>query len=865
MLAADRLRALVDLSRTLSSSLDLKDVLRSFTAHAITLTGASGTAVSMWDRERDLLVTLTDYEAHVIGEIADADSQYALADFPASLAVMTEQQAEIVRVADPAADPAERALLEQSGYRTLLMLPLVSRGDSVGLLEIVDVADREWSEHDLEFFHSLADIVGPAVHTALLNEQQREAEARYRSLVEHLPAVTYVDVAGTGDPVYVSPQLQSLMGVPVEEWTSGPDGWVKRMHPDDLFAADRYRDAVESGESYSAEYRLIDVDGRVRWFRDDAAPVRDASGAARFMQGVIFEVTDQKESEALLLESEQRFRELLENVRLAAITTDLDGRIVFVNEYFAELSGWWDDELIGRSWQETFVAGEGSETERAFLTELAQGHVIPHREGAILTRTRETRLFSWNATPLRDGDGTVTGSAWIGEDITDRRKAEQELARLAYHDSLTGLPNRILFQEHLELALARAERTGTGVAVLYVDLDDFKLVNDSFGHGAGDQLLCEVANRLRLSTRSSDVVARQGGDEFLILIADVDVEDTRTLDIGEVARKVAEEVREAVSRPMVLAETEIYTSASLGISLWPIDANDATSLLKHADIAMYKAKESGRDQYQLFTSTGRDPRAQLSMAGRLRGAVERDELMLYYQPIVALQSGEIVGAEALLRWQDGERGVVMPGEFIPLAERTGLIAGLSDWVIEEACRQGARWREAGIDVYISVNLPAIFWQPTAMRQVLETIESFGLSAERMMIEITESTVMADALRSEPIIAELHERGLRLAIDDFGTGHSSLSRLNQMQVTTLKIDRSFISDLPADRSAAVLVTSIVQLAKNLGLQPLAEGIETEEQHAFLVARGCPLGQGFLFSKAVPAEQMERLYLARRQAA
>jgi diguanylate cyclase (GGDEF)-like protein/PAS domain S-box-containing protein len=865
MLAADRLRALVDLSRTLSSSLDLKEVLRTFTAHALTLTGASGTAVSMWDRERDMLVTLTDYEDHVIGEIAEADSEYALADFPTSLAVMENQQPVVINVGNEDDDPAERELLAESGYRTLLMLPLVSRGDTVGLLEIVDTGDRVWSEHDLEFFTSLSDIVGAAVHTALLNGQQREAENRYRSLVEHLPAVTYVDVAGSGDPVYVSPQLQTLMGVPAEEWTSSVDGWVKRIHPDDLFAADLYRDAVAAGEPYSAEYRLIDVDGRVRWFRDDAMPVRDASGVARFMQGVIFEVTEQKESEALQRESEQRFRELLENVRLAAITTDIEGRIVFVNEYFAELSGWWDDELIGRSWIETFAAEDALDGERAFLAELARGHVIPHREGAIVTRTREKRLFSWNATPLRDGDGTVTGSAWIGEDITDRRKAEEELARLAYHDSLTGLPNRILFQEHLELALARADRTGTGVAVLYVDLDDFKLVNDSFGHGAGDQLLCEVANRLRMSTRSSDVVARQGGDEFLILIADVDVEDERTMDIGEVARKVAEEVREAVSRPMVLAETEIYTSASLGISLWPIDASDATSLLKHADIAMYKAKESGRDQYQLFTASGRDPRAQLSMAGRLRGAVERGELRLHYQPIVALQSGEIVGAEALLRWQDGDRGVVMPGEFIPLAERTGLIAGLSDWVIEEACRQGATWRERGIDVYISVNLPAIFWQPTAMRQVLETIESFGLSAERMMIEITESTVMADALRSEPIIAELHERGLRLAIDDFGTGHSSLSRLNQMQVTTLKIDRSFISDLPADRSAAVLVTSIVQLAKNLGLQPLAEGIETEEQHAFLVARGCPLGQGFLFSKAVPAGEMEQLYLARRQAA
>ena len=320
--------------------------------------------------------------------------------------------------------------------------------------------------------------------------------------------------------------------------------------------------------------------------------------------------------------------------------------------------------------------------------------MIPHREGAILTRTREQRLFSWNATPLRDSDGTVTGSAWIGEDITDRRKAEQELARLAYHDSLTGLPNRILFQEHLELALARAERTGTGVAVLYVDLDDFKLVNDSFGHGAGDELLCEVADRLRLSTRAS----RRGRPPGRRRVPDPD---------RRRRRRGPRDARHRRGRPQAWPRrcarrcpgrwcwpsTEIYTSASLGISLWPIDANDATSLLKHADIAMYKAKESGRDQYQLFTSTGRDPRAQLSMAGRLRGAVERDELMLHYQPIVALQSGEIVGAEALLRWQDGERGVVMPGEFIPLAERTGLIAGLSDWVIEEACRQGARWRE----------------------------------------------------------------------------------------------------------------------------------------------------------------------------
>ena len=246
------------------------------------------------------------------------------------------------------------------------------------------------------------------------------------------------------------------------------------------------------------------------------------------------------------------------------------------------------------------------------------------------------------------------------------------------------------------------------------------------------------------------------------------------------------------------------------------------------------------------------------MAGRLRRAVERSQLLLHYQPLVNLQDGRIVGAEALLRWEDDERGLVMPGDFIPLAERTGLIGPISDWVIEEACRQSAAWRADGLDMYVSVNLPAVFWQPTAMRQVLATIERFGLSADRMMVEITESTVMADTMRSEPIIAELHERGLRLAIDDFGTGHSSLSRLNQMLVTTLKIDRSFIADLPGDTSSAVLVATIIQLAQNLGLHPLAEGIETEEQRRFLVDNGCMLGQGFLFSRPVPADRIVQLY-------
>jgi diguanylate cyclase (GGDEF)-like protein/PAS domain S-box-containing protein len=863
--SSDRLRALVDLSRTLASSFDLEEVLRRFTTHATAVTGAAATSVSLWDRQHDVLRTLTDYHSNVTHEVADTDTEYPLDDYPQSRRVMEERVPLVIRTADAGCDPAERAILEQNGYASMLMLPLLSRGEPIGLMEIADVRDRAWDE-DLEFYRALTDVLAVAVHNAVLHDEFRKAESRYRALVENLPAITYVDEAGTGDPIYVSPQILDLMGVPADEWLDGFDGWERRMHPDDRHTIETYRRTVQTGEPYSAQYRMRGLDGRTRWFRDDAVAVRDEHGVPRLIQGVIFDVTEQKTAESELVASEARFREMLENVRFAAVITDPQGTIVFCNDYFAELSGWWTDDLIGRGWIETFTPEDDRDLELRASQTVQRGAVISHYESAILTRSGERRLFSWNNTLLRDAGGNVFGQASLGEDITDRRRAEQELERLAYHDPLTGLPNRILFQEHLEVALARAQRGGRGVAVLYVDLDDFKLVNDSFGHGAGDQLLCEVAARLTGSTRATDVVARQGGDEFLILIADVDTtEDGEEVDVSEVARRVADQVRAALQTPVVLADTEIYTSASLGISLFPVDAQDAESLLKHADIAMYKAKESGRDGYQLFSATGHDPRAQLSMAGRLRRAVEREQLILHYQPLVALETGAIVGAEALLRWRDDDRGLVMPGDFIPLAERTGLIGPISDWVIEEACRQSAEWRAQGLDLYVSVNLPAVFWQPTAMRQVLATIERFGLSADRMMVEITESTVMADTLRSEPIIAELHERGLRLAIDDFGTGHSSLSRLNQMLVTTLKIDRSFIADLPHDASAAVLVSTIIQLARNLGLHPLAEGIETEEQRRFLVEHGCPLGQGFLFSRAVPAAEIHALYRARREAA
>jgi diguanylate cyclase (GGDEF)-like protein/PAS domain S-box-containing protein len=461
------------------------------------------------------------------------------------------------------------------------------------------------------------------------------------------------------------------------------------------------------------------------------------------------------------------------------------------------------------------------------------------------------------AALVLDEDGKPQFWQGVMVDITERKLAEEQVAFMAYHDMLTSLPNRRMFEEVLDLALARARRRGQSVAVLYMDLDNFKLVNDSLGHAAGDELLRELANRLRHSVREADVVARQGGDEFLVLLGDLDPEGSPDGEVPavELAESVARRIQDSLRRPFVLYGTEFYATASMGISLFPDSADDARALLRQADAAMYRSKRSGPGEFVQFTVETGERVDRLALVTRLRKAVERREWSLHYQPVVELASGRVVALEALIRWRKGPGAFIPPNDFIPLAEELGLIHEIGDWVLEEICRQLAEWEALGFDPIVSFNMsPRELWQPEVAERIFSRLDLTGIEPAKLVVEITESTAMADPERTLRVLTTMHDGGLRLAIDDFGTGYSSLSRLKHLPVDLLKIDRPFIHDLPGDQEAGNVVRAVIALAEGLGMQPLAEGIETEEQWRFLVDHGCELGQGFYLSPPLPGSEI-----------
>ena len=535
----------------------------------------------------------------------------------------------------------------------------------------------------------------------------------------------------------------------------------------------------------------------------------------------------------------------------SALWIDEDAQIIFANDATCRNLGYTHDELLGMS---VFDVDPG------MTPELWPAHWEELKRERTLTFEARHLRKDGSIVPVEVNVNLLKGyeqeyNCAFVRDISERKAHEAELSRLATHDALTGLPNRALLSDCIGHAVSHARRESKHAGVMVIDLDKFKLINDNLGHDAGDSLLREVARRMKDSLRATDTVFRMGGDEFVVVLENV----AEPEDCAVVGRKLLE----AVTRPLVLGDFSMEVGASIGIAVYPSDGNDASSLMKNADIAMYQAKGAGSRSIQFFASAmGERVSRQLSIVNGLQQALKSGHFILHYQPIFDFASRRLVAAEALVRWLDPDRGLVPPNEFIPVAEESGLISAIGTWVIEEACRQSTRWHAEGIDVVsIAVNLSACQLRNADIVEVVRNaLPDRKVLPGCVSVELTESMVMEDPERVIDTLHQIRGLGVTISIDDFGTGYSSLSYLQRFPIDVIKIDRSFVKDIGRDPKDAVIANAIIKLSHSLGCRVLAEGVETEEQSAYLCAQGCDLVQGFLYGRPVPAEEFKTLLVA-----
>jgi len=626
------------------------------------------------------------------------------------------------------------------------------------------------------------------------------------------------------------------------------------------------RRALRQGSPVRATLRRTPLGGGDRWMTVLARPLGGAHGTSR--QGVVCtfaDVTRSVEAERRLREERDRAQRYLEVASTLVVVLDAQGRVELVNRQGCELLGFREEELLGRDWLEMVVPTADRLDARLTFLRLVSGVDQPGEtlETFVSTKSGEQRKIAWRNAVLRDEEGTITAVLRSGEDVTARREAEAQVTFLAYHDRLTGLPNRALLEEQLTRDITRARRSGASVALLYFDLDNFKLVNDSFGHTAGDEVLRETAVRVSELTRTGDVLARQGGDEFLLLldcttaVAAADGDAPAATDPRAIAQIAGDRIAAALERPFEVSGAEFHVGASIGVALFPEHADDQESLFKAADQAMYQAKRAGGGAVAFYEPRQSDARQRLSLTTRLRRAIDEGELRLHFQPIVAAADGRLDAVEALVRWQDPEEGLIPPGAFIPVAEETGLIDGIGAWVVEALCEQAVAWAAEGFRPRLNFNLsPRQLRRGNLVSSIAAQIASHRLDPAQFCAELTETALLSDARRQRSLLTELHEAGLAIAIDDFGAGHSSLGRLRDLPVQVLKVDRAFIARVPDDPGSTSIVAAVLDLGRALGMTTVVEGVEEQAQLDFLRSHGCPLVQGFLTGRPVPADALVR---------
>jgi diguanylate cyclase (GGDEF)-like protein/PAS domain S-box-containing protein len=666
-------------------------------------------------------------------------------------------------------------------------------------------------------------------------------------VVEHLQYVQSLAKVGTWhldtvqDRLLWSDEAYRIFGLPPGTPLRYAD-FLGCVQEEDRAAVDRAWQAALKGAPYDIIHRIL-VDGEIKWVHEKAKLAFDAAGRLVACLGTVQDVTAYKRVE----ESLYLYAHVFENSGEATLITDSANRIVAVNRAFTRLTGYTSEESLGRNPKFLSSGKTKPETYREMWAALEkegywQGELWDrHKSGAVYPK--------WVAiSALRDKDGKVAHYVGSFNDISQRKADEERIRFLAHHDALTGLANRHSFEGRFEQALRAAERERRRLAVLFIDLDRFKTINDTLGHPVGDRLLQLVARRLQSCVRASDIVARFGGDEFVIALTDI-VAPTD-------AAAVAEKILQLLAAPFGIADQELYVAASIGIGTYPADGTDGTTLIKNADTALFSAKDGGRGHFRFFTASMNAAASErLQIEHALRGALGKRQFGLHFQPKVMAGSGRVCGVEALLRWQHPELGNVSPLKFVPVAEETGLIEPIGAWVLEEAIRQLVAWRQGGIaNLHMAVNLSAHqLRSPTLVASIRELMARHGLQEGDLELEITESVAMTDPENAIGQLHALRELGVRLAIDDFGTGYSSLAYLKRLPIQTIKLDRTFVRDIETDPNDAAISTATLALAHSLNLQVVAEGVENEAQREFLTRQGCDMLQGYLFGRPAPGPE------------
>jgi diguanylate cyclase (GGDEF)-like protein/PAS domain S-box-containing protein len=565
---------------------------------------------------------------------------------------------------------------------------------------------------------------------------------------------------------------------------------------------------------------------------------------------------DRAASREALFEEKERAQVTLNSIGDAVVSTDLSGQVTYLNQVAENLTGWSQQEAAGHSVNEVFRIVDGitrSEARNPMALAIQENKTVGLTPNCVLIRRDGVEApIEDSAAPIHDRHGQVTGAVMVFHDVSAARATTLRMSYLAQHDSLTDLPNRLLLNDRLAEAMTLAQRHRRQLALLFLDVDRFKHINDTLGHVIGDRLLQSIAQRLLGCVRASDTVSRQGGDEFVILLSEIAQSQDATV--------CADKILEVLRAPHHIDGHDLHVTASIGIVTYPDDATDCETLLKNADFAMYHAKENGRDSRQYFKQdmNVRALRRQ-SLENGLRHALEREEFTIHYQPKVNLDSGNIVGVEALIRWLHPELGMVPPSEFIPIAEECGLIVPIGRWVLNEACHQAQAWQDIGLaPIRIAVNISAVeLRSKDFVPDVGLILAATGLESRFLELELTETFLLQDSASTSAVLQDLRQLGLKLALDDFGTGYSSLTHLRRFPIDTLKIDRSFVNNVTTNSDDAGIVCAMISMGRDLHMRVVAEGVETQEQLAFLRDHECPFGQGYYFSKPVAARECGRL--------